>query len=170
MKISSTSPKSSISRYALSANFCVVRVSSNFLRQLEPMQEDDDTLAKAGLDANELLPIEFQVPPPSVLDKEERAATVKSAATRIWQSSGDLAVGPQTGGRDVWMLVLVRMITRVVDPANSKGKAKADRTTSKASGSDADAEMDEEMVELYERQDRLRRVLCEYIMADFSGR
>jgi symplekin len=134
------------------------------------MQEDDDTLAKAGLDANELLPIEFQVPPPSVLDKEERAATVKSAATRIWQSSGDLAVGPQTGGRDVWMLVLVRMITRVVDPANSKGKAKADRTTSKASGSDADAEMDEEMVELYERQDRLRRVLCEYIMADFSGR
>ena len=134
------------------------------------MQEDDDTLAKAGLDTNELLPIEFQVPPPSVLDEEERAATVKSAATRIWQSSGDLAVGPQTGGRDVWMLVLVRMITRVVDPVDSKGKAKADGTTSKALSSDADAEMDDEMVELYERQDRLRRVLCEYIMADFSGR
>jgi len=132
------------------------------------MQEDDDTLAKAELGANELLPIEFQVPPPLVLDEEERAATAKSAATRIWQSSGDLAVGPQTGGRDVWMLVLVRMITRVVDPVDSKGKAKADGITSKASGSDA--EMDEEMVELYERQDRLRRVLCEYIMADFSGR
>jgi len=35
---------------------------------------------------------------------------------------------------------------------------------------DADAEMDEEMVRLYERQDQLRRVLCDYIMADFSGR
>ena len=132
------------------------------------MQEDDDTLTKAELDANELLPIEFQVPPPLVLEEEERAATAKSAATRIWQSSGDLAVGPQTGGRDVWMLVLVRMITRVVDPVDSKGKAKADGAIGKASGSDA--EMDEEMVELYERQDRLRRVLCEYIMADFSGR
>jgi len=132
------------------------------------MQEDDDTLAKAVLDANELLPIEFQVPPPSVLGEEERVATVKSAATRIWQGSGDLAVGPQTGGRDVWMMVLVRMITRVVDPVDSKGKAKAD--TTKAPGEDADMEMDEEMVELYERQDRLRRVLCGYIMADFSGR
>lgn len=132
------------------------------------MQEDDDTLAKVGLDANELLPIEFQVPPPSVLDEEERVATVKSAATRIWQSSGDLAVGPQTGGRDVWMMVLVRMITRVVDPVDSKAKAKAD--TTKVPGEDADTEMDEAMVELYERQDRLRRVLCDYIMADFSGR
>lgn len=145
-------------------------VSSNFLRQLEPMQEDDDTLAKAVLGADELLPIEFQVPPPSVLEEEERVATVKSAATRIWQSSGDLAVGPQTGGRDVWMMVLVRMITRVVDPVDSKGKAKAAGTTTKAPGEDADTEMDEEMVELYERQDRLRRVLCDYIMADFSGR
>jgi symplekin len=132
------------------------------------MQEDDDTLAKVGLDANELLPIEFQVPPPSVLDEEERVATVKSAATRIWQSSGDLAVGPQAGGRDVWMMVLVRMITRVVDPVDSKAKAKAD--TTKVPGEDADTEMDEAMVELYERQDRLRRVLCDYIMADFSGR
>src|SRR5260221_10708013 len=101
MKISSTSPKYSISRYALSADLCLVCVLSNFPRQLEPMQEDDDTPAKAVLDANELLPIEFQVPPPSVLGEEERVATVKSAATRIWQSSGDLAVGPQTGGRDV---------------------------------------------------------------------
>lgn len=145
-------------------------VSSNFPRQLEPMQEDDDTLAKAVLDANELLPIEFQVPSPSVLEEEERIATVKSAATRIWQSSGDLAVGPQTGGRDVWMMALVRMITRVVDPVDSKGKVKADGTTTKAPGEDADTEMDEETVELYERQDRLRRVLCDYIMADFSGR
>jgi len=134
------------------------------------MQEDDDTLATAKLDVNELLPLEFQVPSPSVLGEAERAATVKSAATRIWQSSGDLVVGPQTGGRDVWMLLLVRMITRVVDPVDGKGKAKADGAIIKVAGSDADAEMVEEMVELYERQDRLRKVLCDYIMADFSGR
>ena len=127
------------------------------------MQEDDETLGAAKLAFNELLPMEFRVSPPSVLGEEERAATVKSVVTRIWQSSGDLAVGPHTGGRDMWMLLLVRMITRVVDPDNGKGK-EVDNSM------DADADMDEEMVELYERQDRLRRVLCDYIMADFSGR
>ncbi|KAI0255985.1 Symplekin tight junction protein C terminal-domain-containing protein [Lactifluus subvellereus] len=131
--------------------------------ELEPMNEDDETLDAAKLDANELLPLEYQVPPPSVLGEEERAAMVKSVVTRIRQSSGDLAVGPQTGGRDMWMLLLVRMITRVVDPDNGKGKEVN-------SSADADVEMEEEMVELYERQDRLRRVLCDYIMADFSGR
>jgi symplekin len=138
--------------------------------QLEPMQDDDETLASVELHAGELVPLEFQVPAPAVLEEAERAATVKSAATRIWQSSGDLAVGPQTGGQDMWMLLLVRMITRVVDPEDGKGKAKVDGAVQKATVPDADAEMDEEMVELYERQDRLRRVLCDYIMADFSGR
>ncbi|KAH9995475.1 Symplekin tight junction protein C terminal-domain-containing protein [Russula vinacea] len=139
--------------------------------QLEPMQEDDETLAAAKNHVNELLPLEFQVPPPTVLEEAERAATVRSAATRIWQSSGDLAVGPQTGGQDMWMLLLVRMITRVVDPEeDGKGKAKTDGAVNRITGLDADAEMDEEMVQLYERQDRLRRVLCDYIMADFSGR
>ncbi|KAI0292278.1 Symplekin tight junction protein C terminal-domain-containing protein [Russula brevipes] len=136
--------------------------------ELEPMQEDDETLAAAKLDANELLPLEFQLPSPSALGETDRAAAVKSAATRIWQSSGDLAIGPQSGGRDMWMLLLVRAVTRVVDPDNGKGKARADGAESNTASSDAD--MDEEMVELYERQDRLRRVLCEYIMADFSGR
>jgi symplekin len=135
------------------------------------MQEDDETLATAKLHASELLPLEFQVPPPTVLGEVERAATVKSAATRIWQSSGDLAVGPQTGGQDMWMLLLVRMITRVVDPEEGgKGKAKADGGVNEITDLDADVEMDEEMVQLYERQDRLRKVLCDYIMADFSGR
>jgi symplekin len=138
--------------------------------QLEPMQDDDETLASLELHAGELVPLEFQVPAPVVLEEVERAATVKSAATRIWQSSGDLAVGPQSGGQDMWMLLLVRMITRVVDPEDGKGKAKADGATQRATGPDGDAEMDEEMVELYERQDRLRKVLCDYIMADFSGR
>jgi len=139
-------------------------------RQLEPMQEDDETLAAAELPTSELLPLEFQVPSPAVLGEAERAETVKFAATRIWQSSGDLAVGPQSGGQDMWMLFLVRMITRVVDPEDSKGKAKAEGAIKKGTDSDGDAEMDEAMVELYERQDRLRRVLCDYIMADFSGR
>ncbi|KAF8273075.1 Symplekin tight junction protein C terminal-domain-containing protein [Lactarius quietus] len=140
--------------------------------ELEPMQEDDDALAGAELDVDQLIPLDFQLPPPSVLSETERAAAVKSAATRIWQSSGDLAIGPHIGGRDMWMLLLVRMITRVVDPEDGRGKAKAEgegEGEGKKS-SDADVEMDEEMVELYERQDRLRKVLCDYIMANFSGR
>jgi symplekin len=145
-------------------------ISSTCPRQLEPMQEDDETMAVAELPAGELLPLEFQVPTPAVLGEAERAEIVKSAATRIWQSSGDLAVGPQTDGQDMWMLLLVRMITRVVDSEDGKGKAKADGAFKKITDLDGDTEMDEEMVELYERQDRLRRVLCDYIMADFSGR
>lgn len=132
------------------------------------MQEDDETLATTELDAKELLPLEFQLPTPSVLGELERVATVKSVATRIWQSSGDLAVGPQAGGRDMWMLLLVRMITRVVDPED--GKDKLQGAVNKITASDADVEMDDETLELYERQDRLRRTLCDYIMADFSGR
>ncbi|KAH9032328.1 Symplekin tight junction protein C terminal-domain-containing protein [Lactarius hengduanensis] len=138
--------------------------------ELEPMQEDDDALAAAELDAKQLMPLDFQVPPPSVLSEVERATAVKSAATRIWQSSGDLAIGQHDGGRDLWMLLLVRMITRVVDPEDSRGKSKAEGEGEGNKSADADVDMDEEMVELYERQDRLRKVLCDYIMADFSGR
>ena len=136
------------------------------------MHDDDDALATAEFDANQLIPLDFEVPPAPVLSEAERATAVKSAATRIWQSSGDLAIGPHNGGRDMWMLLLVRMITRVVDPEDSRSKAKAEGEGEGEGNknSDADAEMDEEMVELYERQDRLRKVLCDYIMADFSGR
>lgn len=130
------------------------------------MHEDDDALAATEFDANQLIPLDFQVPPAPVLSEAERATAVKSAATRIWQSSGDLAIGPHNGGRDMWMLLLVRMITRVVDSEDSRGKAK---TEGEGEG-DKSSEIDEEMVELYERQDRLRKVLCDYIMADFSGR
>lgn len=132
------------------------------------MQEDGEALGVAKLDDDQLMPLDFQVPPPPVLSETERAAAVKSAATRIWQSSGDLAIGPHNGGRDMWMLLLVRMITRVVDTEDGRGKARAEGEGNK--GSDADVDMDEEMLELYERQDRLRKVLCDYIMADFSRR
>jgi symplekin len=144
--------------------------SRSCLLQLEPMQEDE--LAAAELDTNQLIPLDFQVPSPSILSEAERATAVKFAATRIWQSSGDLAIGPHNGGRDMWMLLLVRMITRVVDPEDSRGKARAEGEGEGEGNknSDVDVDMDEEMVELYERQDRLRKVLCDYIMADFSGR
>ena len=121
-------------------------ISSACPPQLEPMQDDDETLASVELHTGELVPLEFKVPTPAILEEAERAATIKSAATRIWQSSGDLAVGPQSGGQDMWMLLLVRMVTRVVDPEDGKGKAKAGGAVT---GLDADVEMDEGMVELY---------------------
>lgn len=136
------------------------------------MQDDEALGVSPELDADQLMPLDFQVPPPPVLSETERAAAVKSAATRIWQSSGDLAIGPHNGGRDMWMLLLVRMITRVVDTEDGKGKGRAEGEGEGEGNksSDADVDMDEEMLELYERQDRLRKVLCDYIMTDFSGR
>ncbi len=69
-------------------------------------------------------------------------------------------------------LAAAEIDARVVDPEDGKGKGRAEGEGEGEGNKslDADVEMDEETVELYERQDRLRKVLCDYIMADFSGR
>ncbi|KAI0050978.1 hypothetical protein FA95DRAFT_1555019 [Auriscalpium vulgare] len=131
--------------------------------ELEPMHED----TIAPLDVKDLLSIDFKVPPPRQLSDPERESVVKSTMARIWGSSSDLSDGSSAGvgmgPQDLWMLLIVRMITRVVDPDErlDKGKGKAE---------DGEGEEEDEMLVLYERQDRLRRTLCDYIMADFSGR
>ena len=61
---------------------------------------------------------------------------------------------------EMWMLLLVRMITRVAEPPKDLGGAAMDD----ANGEDA-LEMD-----YYVRQDQLRQKLCDYIMADFPAR
>ncbi|KAJ7760455.1 Symplekin tight junction protein C terminal-domain-containing protein [Mycena metata] len=116
--------------------------------------------------ANNMQLLDFKLPPPKELSDDERVALVRSSVARIWDGSEDLksngeALPPdstQAGGHsptEMWMLLLVRMVTRVVDPPP------------------ADMEDGDDSVVLndfYDRQDRLRQTLCDYIMSDFPAR
>lgn len=62
----------------------------------------------------------------------------------------------QAGGHgttEIWMLLLVRMITRVAEPPPPE-----------------EDEMDGTPHDFYVRQDQLRKTLCDYIMSDFPAR
>jgi symplekin len=87
--------------------------------------------------------------------------------TRIWEEADelkpptDLASAQGTGQTpvEIWMLLLVRMITRVAYPTPLEDDA----------SNDSD---DKELVinDFYERQDQKRQTLCNYIMSDFPAR
>jgi len=92
--------------------------------------------------------------------EEDRISLITDSVARIWAEAEELPVDSlQAGGtspNEVWMLLLVRMITRVARPP-------------------ADESVEENNQELtvhnfYVRQDQLRQKLCDYIMADFSSR
>ena len=112
---------------------------------------------------------EFRLPPPKELAEDAREALIRGSLVRIWNGAKDLethdlslelADVPGMTPADMWMLLLVRLITRVVDPAPASLPT--------------DTESKEETViavsEIYSHQDRLRQTLCDYIMADFPSR
>jgi symplekin len=89
--------------------------------------------------------------------EEERRSLISDSVARIWTGADELPVDSlQAGGtspNEVWMLLVVRMITRVAQPP-------------------VDEEDNREQVvhDFYLRQDQLRQKLCDYIMADFPSR
>ncbi|KAJ7672658.1 Symplekin tight junction protein C terminal-domain-containing protein [Mycena rosella] len=110
--------------------------------------------------------LDFKLPPPKDLSEEERSSLVRSSVSRIWDGSEDLksdgeALPPdstQAGGHsptEMWMLLLVRMITRVVEPPPSAIPDEGDDVIVNG---------------FYDKQDRLRQTLCDYIMSDFPAR
>ncbi|TCD69615.1 hypothetical protein EIP91_006840 [Steccherinum ochraceum] len=111
-------------------------------------------------------PREFKLPPPKFLDDDERNSLVRSSLVRIWDGAKDLTTQEvdlsETQGfspTDMWMLLLVRLITRTADPPTPPAESEA---TEEPNGT--------VVSELYDRQDRLRQTLCDYVMADFGGR
>lgn len=64
---------------------------------------------------------------------------------------------------DMWMLLIIRMITRVVAPLPNEEDT--DETAKTDDEDDTALESDS-----YARQDRLRQTLCDYIMSNFPGR
>jgi symplekin len=72
---------------------------------------------------------------------------------------GDMAVdSSQSSGHptELWMLLLVRMVTRVAEPPREKT-------------GDTDGVISQDL-EFYSRHDQLRQTLVGYIMANFSSR
>ncbi|KAJ7504498.1 Symplekin tight junction protein C terminal-domain-containing protein [Mycena galericulata] len=115
--------------------------------------------------ANNMQLLDFKLPPPKELSEEEQSSLVRSSVARIWDSSEDIksngeALPPdstQAGGHspaEMWMLLIVRLVTRVVDPPTAAPEGRDDVV----------------MADFYDRQDRLRRTLCDYIMSDFPAR
>lgn len=133
-----------------------------------PMADDD--IAMGGLDqeAINIQLVDFKLPSPIELSEGDRLSLIGSSISRIWTGSEELkAMGEsipvdsaQAGGNsatEMWMLLLVRMITRVAEPPM-----------------DSDDELGENVGDIvhdfYTRQDQLRQTLCDYIMADFPSR
>ena len=75
----------------------------------------------------DLQAVDFKLPPPKELTEEEQTMLVRNSLGRIWDGAKDLApsesmldAASDTRGAsaiDMWMLLLVRLVTRVTDPA-----------------------------------------------------
>ena len=104
---------------------------------------------------------EFKLPAPKELEEVERDALVKKSFDRMWSATDDVGSATEASlAPDLWMLLLIRLVTRVTLGADEEEAEDA---------KDENAEVDEEL-ELYTRQDRQRQIICDYIMADFPNR
>lgn len=105
------------------------------------------------------------------MDEGDRRQLIGGSVKRIWEGAEELkmngesisADSTQAGGHsatEMWMLLLVRMVTRVAEPPPM------------AEGDDAMDTGDVEVAvhDFYARQDQLRQTLCDYIMSDFPAR
>lgn len=119
----------------------------------------EDERVNAEFEFDGLQAIEFKLPAPRDLLEGDRMELITNSVARIWTGADELpADSLQAGGtspNEVWMLLLVRMITRVVEPPKEE---------------DAEEDTKESVHDFYARQDQLRQTLCDYIMANFPSR
>ena len=130
-----------------------------------PEAEDDTMVVEARLETITLDLADFKLPPPKEPSEDDRMNVISTSLTRIWDGMDELRIGlpldpfQSTGisTSELWMLLVVRMITRVAEPPPD------------FDGDGVDSK-DFLQLDLYSRQDRLRHRLCDYIMADFPSR
>ncbi|KAL4063109.1 Symplekin tight junction protein C terminal-domain-containing protein [Scleroderma yunnanense] len=116
----------------------------------------------------DLLPLdlsEFKLPTPKDLSEDERVALMRGASSRISEGAEELEYTTSTSGSqlagDMWMLLIVRMVTRVAVPPESEPPKE---------GAESSDVAESRLTTFYSRQDALRQALCEYILADFPAR
>ncbi|KAJ3505780.1 hypothetical protein NLJ89_g7237 [Agrocybe chaxingu] len=135
-----------------------------------PEPEDEVMIDEASHEDNLEL-VDFRLPPPKELvNEEERRIVIHDSLKRVWDGAEDLksheegfsSDSVQAGGNsasEMWMLLIVRMLTRVAEPPSDLNNNEPE-------------EEKKNLVEydFYARHDRLRQTLCEYIIADFPAR
>jgi len=131
-----------------------------------PEAEDDAVAPEKLPETIDLGMIDFRHPPPRDLSEEDRTNVISKTLGRIWDGAEELrnGISPdslQAGGNsgsELWMLLIVRMITRVAEPPPD------------FNGDEAMEEAKVVLHDYYARQDQLRQTLCDYIMTDFPSR
>ncbi|KAF9221332.1 hypothetical protein BS17DRAFT_785211 [Gyrodon lividus] len=110
---------------------------------------------------------DFKLPSPKDLSGTDRYALMRGAVSRICDGAEELqggshAVSAGSGvlPNDMWMLLIIRMITRVAEP-----EAEIPQNEDEFKEKD-----DDKSIDFYTRQDKLRQTLCDYVMADFPSR
>lgn len=110
---------------------------------------------------------DFKLPPPKNWSSEDRSNIISGSFKRVWDGAEELRSGLSSdsfqaagiAASELWMLLIVRMITRIAEPPPNFDREDAMEDDSK-----------DIVHDFYARQDRLRQTLCDYIMADFPSR
>lgn len=111
---------------------------------------------------------DFKMPNPQLASEVEERALLKQSMTRIWKSSGDLVsindsalrtAAKGSSPADLWMLLLVRMITR----ANSPEEQTSD-------GNDNETSLELNVANSPQRHNEIRETLFNYIVDNFPSR
>lgn len=138
--------------------------------------EEPELPVEADVEKLKITLSEFKLPSPPLLDEDGRTKAIGKAVTRIWDGAEELkdfaeaipVDSPQAGGNsatELWMLLIVRMMTRVAEPPDDLGQWK-DNQEENGKGKGKEVVVHD----FYVRQDRLRQTLYEYIMTDFPSR
>lgn len=136
--------------------------------QFEPTLDEDlatttvDALGGVGDGLGNLQLIDFKLPPPKEFSEEDRDVLIRESVTRIWSGAEELKFTDQDSGTDMWMLLVVRLVTRVVEPPVDEEEAQK-KEEEEAPGGVVD-------LNFYSHQDRLRQTLCDYVVQDFQSR
>ncbi|KAF8757940.1 Symplekin tight junction protein C terminal [Rhizoctonia solani] len=130
----------------------------NATAQAQAEAEEDQTQV-APLD-----PSAFSLPAPKDLSDAARNGLVKSSVARIWDAGEEVLGRDVKGGSEVavglppeemWMLLIVRMISRGANGGRVKDEGGDDRAL---------------VHNLTFREDGMRQMLLDYLLGDFNGR
>ena len=118
---------------------------------------------------------DFKMPPPRDYSPVESERILQTSMARIWETSfdepppSDIALHPGQGAspHDMWMLLLVRMITRISLPKPQSEDEDMSEETQKVEEERSLASMEEDTAA---RQERIRTILFDYIMTNFPAR